>query len=131
MNIVFSLCDGKLASLSPIYIAIIVIMILSFITGLILTYNEKNNKKENSFVSSNDQINPVSSSLVTTSSDVNHFNVVSTISNDDSFIDHTIRIETLSEGSAANVTDPLPKIDILSIDDASTRDQDVTITYME
>ena len=90
MNIVFSLCDGKLASLSPIYIA-----------------------------------------LVTTSSDVNHFNVVSTISNDDSFIDHTIRIETLSEGSAANVTDPLPKIDILSIDDASTRDQDVTITYME
>lgn len=128
MNIVFSLCDGKLTGLPLLYVVIIIIMVLSLITGLIITYNEKNslsNKREDIGVITNKKSDNIvnNNTIMTSSSAINHFNTVTSVTNDNTFIDNTIRIETLEED---------PVIDIIDSSlDVNRKDQDVTITYME
>ena len=45
MDIAYTLCNGHLVSVSPMYVIIVSVIILSFVTGLILTYRERTSTK--------------------------------------------------------------------------------------
>lgn len=45
MYIIFSICDGKNTNFSTLYLILAIVIIISFITGIIITFFENKNNK--------------------------------------------------------------------------------------
>lgn len=76
----YTLCDGKLISVSPMYIIVISVLVLSFITGLIITIMDYSKRKKE-IVSNANMSNDVNKVSTTIANNIKENNIHKNINN--------------------------------------------------
>ncbi len=114
----YTLCDGKLVSVSPMYIIVISVLVLSFITGLIITIMDYSKRKRES-ISNTNVSNDVKKTPTVTSNNIKETNMHNNINNNNIPIINMNTPNPINTNINSNVNNNVAVV-INNIDDNNT-----------